>query len=70
VTPAGTAVRGLADGSSNGTGGEFVRGATSFHDWVAADGSDRFPAAPGRYHLLRIVPRGPVIDFTEPHGRG
>lgn len=45
------AVRGLADGSSSGVGGEFVRGATSFHSWVEADGSGEFPAASGRYHL-------------------
>ncbi len=50
MSPAG-AVRGLADGRSSGVGGEFVRGATSFHDWVEADGSGTFPAAPGRYHL-------------------
>lgn len=46
-----SAVRGLADGSSRGLGGEFVRGASGFHDWVEADGSGRFPAASGRYHL-------------------
>ena len=44
-------VRGLADGSSSGLSGEFVRGSTSFHDWVEGDGSGRFPAEPGRYHL-------------------
>ena len=44
-------VRGVADGAASGVGGEFVRGATGFHDWVAADGSGEFPAAPGRYRL-------------------
>lgn len=31
--------------------GRFVRGQTVFHDRVSADGSTRFPAASGRYHL-------------------
>ncbi len=31
--------------------GHFQREATSFHDWVRADGSSRFPAEAGRYHL-------------------
>jgi putative glutathione S-transferase len=43
--------RGLADGSSSGTEGEFVRGATEFREWITADGSGDFPAEPGRYHL-------------------
>ena len=33
------------------TGGRFERKPTSFHDWVGADGSTRFPAEEGRYHL-------------------
>ena len=51
MTPAHANVRGLADGSSSGVGGEFVRGATSFHGWIEGDGSGKFPAEPGRYHL-------------------
>ena len=51
MSSARDAVRGAADGSSAGVGGEFVRGATSFHDWIEADGSGGFPAEPGRYHL-------------------
>jgi glutathionyl-hydroquinone reductase len=31
--------------------GRFVRGTTAFRDRLTADGSSRFPAAPGRYHL-------------------
>lgn len=31
--------------------GEFVRNETVFRDWVRADGSSRFKAEPGRYHL-------------------
>ena len=42
---------GLADGSSSGVEGEFVRGATDFRDWVSADGSTAYPAVAGRYHL-------------------
>jgi len=49
--PTRAAIRGLADGKGSGVGGEFVRGATSFHDWIEADGSGDFPAEPGRYHL-------------------
>jgi putative glutathione S-transferase len=33
------------------TEGRFVRSATSFRDWIAADGSSGFPAEAGRYHL-------------------
>jgi putative glutathione S-transferase len=33
------------------TDGQFVRQATSFRDWVTADGSSGFPAEAGRYHL-------------------
>ena len=33
------------------TDGRFVRQATSFRDWITADGSSGFPAAAGRYHL-------------------
>ena len=44
--------RGLADGSSSGLEGEFVRGATDFRDWVGAEGSGQFGAEPGRYHLF------------------
>src|SRR4051812_3857738 len=31
--------------------GEFQRQEDIFRDWVSADGSTRFPATPGRYHL-------------------
>jgi putative glutathione S-transferase len=31
--------------------GEFVREQSLFRDWVAADGSSRYPAQAGRYHL-------------------
>ena len=33
------------------TDGRFVRRATSFRDWVSADGSSGFPAQASRYHL-------------------
>src|SRR5215210_679042 len=33
------------------TDGRFVRQATSFRDWITADGSSGFPAEAGRYHL-------------------
>ena len=33
------------------TDGQFVRQATSFRDWVTADGSSGFPVEAGRYHL-------------------
>jgi len=33
------------------TDGQFVRQATSFRDWVTADGSSGFPAEADRYHL-------------------
>ena len=33
------------------TDGRFVRQATSFRDWISADGSSGFPARAGRYHL-------------------
>lgn len=33
------------------TRGRFVRQASRFREWVTADGSSRFPAEPGRYHL-------------------
>ncbi len=31
--------------------GEFMRQEDAFRDWVSADGSTAYPAAPGRYHL-------------------
>jgi glutathionyl-hydroquinone reductase len=31
--------------------GEFVRQEDAFRDWISAEGSTRFPAEPGRYHL-------------------
>lgn len=42
---------GVADGSSSGVSGEFVRGATDFRDWVSADGSTGFAPDPSRYVL-------------------
>ena len=33
------------------SGGRFVRSKSQFRDWVGADGSSRFKAEPGRYHL-------------------
>jgi len=33
------------------TDGRFVRSATSFRDWITADGSSGFPAEADRYHL-------------------
>ena len=33
------------------TGGRFVRGETTFRDRVTTDGSSRYPAEAGRYHL-------------------
>lgn len=33
------------------TGGEFVRPASTFREWVSADGSSGYPAEQGRYHL-------------------
>ena len=33
------------------TGGAFMRTDAQFRDWVTADGSSRFPAEAGRYHL-------------------
>ncbi|MGO8867693.1 MAG: glutathione S-transferase family protein [Alphaproteobacteria bacterium] len=33
------------------SGGRFVRSESQFRDWVSADGSSRFKAEPGRYHL-------------------
>lgn len=33
------------------TGGEFVRRASSFRNFVSADPASEFPAQPGRYHL-------------------
>jgi putative glutathione S-transferase len=33
------------------TGGEFLRRASSFRDFVSADPASEFPAQPGRYHL-------------------
>ena len=35
----------------DGADGEFVRQHARFRDWVTADGSSGYPAAPGRYHL-------------------
>src|SRR5919202_5722037 len=32
-------------------GGRFVRQDSRFRDWVSVDGSTRFPAQAGRYHL-------------------
>src|SRR3954463_4330253 len=34
-----------------GEGGRFRRQASTFRDWVSADGSTPFPAEAGRYHL-------------------
>ncbi|HET9312758.1 MAG TPA: glutathione S-transferase family protein, partial [Nitrospira sp.] len=31
--------------------GEFTRQDDAFREWVTADGSSRYPAASGRYHL-------------------
>lgn len=31
--------------------GEFVRQEDAFREWISADGSTGYPAAPGRYHL-------------------
>lgn len=31
--------------------GRYVRAASSFREWVTADGASGFPAVPGRYHL-------------------
>lgn len=39
------------DGATKTKDGRFVRRETSFRDWVSADGSSGFKAAPGRYHL-------------------
>lgn len=36
---------------THATGGEFIRHASAFRDWVRSDGAGEFPAAPGRYHL-------------------
>jgi glutathionyl-hydroquinone reductase len=36
---------------TRGSGGEFQRQASAFHDCVTADGSSGFKAEPGRYHL-------------------
>lgn len=33
------------------TGGEYIRAASQFRDWITTDGSSRFPAESGRYHL-------------------
>ena len=35
-----------------GTKGEFVRGVTTFRDWIRKDGSTPFAPRPNRYHLL------------------
>ncbi|MGZ6620544.1 MAG: glutathione S-transferase family protein, partial [Solirubrobacteraceae bacterium] len=34
-----------------GDGGRFTRQASTFRDWVTADGSSGFAAQAGRYHL-------------------
>lgn len=39
------------DVSDEQRSGRFVRQDSDFREWVTADGSSRFPAAPGRYHL-------------------
>lgn len=36
---------------TDSTGGRFERGEPGFRDWITADGSSGFKAAPGRYHL-------------------
>ena len=36
---------------SDATGTTFRRPPSRFRDWVSADGSSRYPAEPGRYHL-------------------
>jgi putative glutathione S-transferase len=41
----------FALGSEGDEDGEFHRQASRFRDWVSVDGSGRFPAAAGRYHL-------------------
>ncbi len=38
-------------GAETDDGGRFVRQESRFRDWVTADGTTGFPAAPGRYHL-------------------
>lgn len=44
------------DTARGGGGGEIVRAASQFRDWVTAGGSSGFKAEPGRYHLY--VPYG------------
>src|SRR5512134_1410036 len=61
------------------TAGEFKRQDDAFREWVTADGSSGYPAAPGRYHLYvslacpwahrtilvrRLKKLEPVIDMT------
>jgi len=50
----GMLVEGRWDTSPNDarkTGGRFMRQDAQFRDWITADGSSGFAAAPGRYHL-------------------
>ncbi len=50
----GMLVDGRWDSSPNDarkTGGRFVRKDAQFRDWITAEGSSGFAAAPGRYHL-------------------
>ncbi|MBB4284538.1 glutathione S-transferase family protein [Roseospira goensis] len=39
------------DDETAGRGGRFERQASTFRDWISADGSTPYPAAAGRYHL-------------------
>jgi putative glutathione S-transferase len=48
----------------NATGGAFVRPQSSFVDWVTSDGSSKFKAEPGRYHLF-LVPNCPWAHRTQ-----
>jgi putative glutathione S-transferase len=44
--------------------GAFVRPDSKFRDWVRADGSNRFKAEPGRYHLF-LAPNCPWAHRTQ-----
>jgi putative glutathione S-transferase len=48
----------------NAAGGAFVRPQSSFVDRVTADGSSRFKAEPGRYHLF-LAPNCPLAHRTQ-----
>ncbi len=48
----------------NPEGGAFVRAESAFRSWVTADGSSRFPAEPGRYHLF-LAPNCPWAHRTQ-----